>query len=46
MEMGASASDVATEIDRGDDGSVRVAVSWAKPANQGDEDSVAGGQVL
>jgi hypothetical protein len=46
MEMGASASDVATDIDRSDDGSVRVAVSWAKPANQGDEDSVAGGQVL
>lgn len=45
-EMGASASDVVTDIERGDDGSVRVAVSWSKPANQGDEDSVAGGQVL
>lgn len=46
MEMGANGPDVVTDIDRSDDGSVRVAVSWAKPANQGDEDSVAGGQVL
>jgi hypothetical protein len=37
---------VVTDIDRSDDGSVRVAVSWVKPANAGDEDSVAGGQTL
>jgi hypothetical protein len=46
VEMGASVTDVVTDIDRNDDGSVRVAVSWDKPANAGDEDSVAGGQVL
>lgn len=44
MEMGASAADIVTEIDRNDDGSVRVAVSWAKPADAGDEDAVTGGQ--
>ncbi|VXC07284.1 conserved hypothetical protein [Arthrobacter sp. 9AX] len=46
VEMGASVTDVVTDIDRNDDGSVRVAVSWDKPANAGEEDSVAGGQVL
>ncbi|WP_285251129.1 hypothetical protein [Pseudarthrobacter sp. fls2-241-R2A-168] len=46
VEMGASITDVVTDIDRSDDGSVRVAVSWVKPANAGDEDSVAGGQTL
>ncbi|MGX1159545.1 hypothetical protein FBY31_2089 [Arthrobacter sp. SLBN-100] len=46
VEMGASATDVVTDIERGDDGSVRVAVSWDKPANAGDEDAVAGGQTL
>jgi hypothetical protein len=46
VEMGASASDVVTDIERGDDGSVRVAVSWDKPANAGDEDAVTGGQTL
>jgi hypothetical protein len=46
VEMGASASDIVTDIERGDDGSVRVAVSWDKPANAGDEDAVTGGQTL
>ncbi len=46
VEMGASPSDVVTDIDRSDDGGVRVAVSWTKPANAGDEDTVAGGQTL
>jgi hypothetical protein len=46
VEMGANATDVVTDVERGDDGSVRVAVSWDKPANAGDEDAVAGGQTL
>jgi hypothetical protein len=46
LEMGASAADIVTDIDRNDDGSVRVAVSWAKPANAGDEDTVTGGQTV
>jgi hypothetical protein len=46
VEMGASVTDVLTDIERGDDGSVRVAVSWDKPANAGDEDAVTGGQTL
>jgi hypothetical protein len=46
VEMGASVTDVVTDIERGDDGSVRVAVSWDKPANAGDEDAVTGGQTL
>jgi hypothetical protein len=46
VEMGASITDVVTDVERGDDGSVRVAVSWAKPANAGDEDAVTGGQTL
>lgn len=45
-EMGASAADIVTDVERNDDGSVRVAVSWAKPANAGDEDTVTGGQTL
>lgn len=45
-EMGANPADVVTNIERSDDGAVKVAVSWAKPANAGDEDSAAGGQVL
>jgi hypothetical protein len=45
-EMGASATDIVTDVERNDDGSVRVAVSWAKPANAGDEDTVTGGQTL
>jgi hypothetical protein len=44
VEMGASPADVVTDIERGDDGAVQVAVSWAKPANAGDEDAVTGGQ--
>lgn len=46
VEMGASASDIVTDVERNDDGSVKVAVSWAKPANAGDEDTVTGGQTL
>ncbi|MDF2050619.1 hypothetical protein [Arthrobacter sp. Cr_A7] len=46
VEMGASASEVVTDIERNDDGSVRVAVSWDKPANAGDEDAVTGGQTV
>jgi hypothetical protein len=46
VEMGASVTDVVTDIERGDDGSVRVAVSWDKPANAGGEDAVTGGQAL
>jgi hypothetical protein len=46
VEMGASVTDVVTDIERGDDGSVRVAVSWDKPANTGGEDAVTGGQTL
>jgi hypothetical protein len=46
VEMGASVTDVVTDIERGDDGSVRVAVSWDKPANAGGEDAVTGGQRL
>ena len=45
-EMGANPADVVTNIERSDDGAVKVAVSWAKPANAGDEDSATGGQVL
>lgn len=46
MEMGANMAEVATDIERNDDGSVRVAVVWNKAANAGDEDAVAGGQAL
>jgi hypothetical protein len=46
MEMGANMAEVRTDIERNDDGSVRVAVVWDKPANAGDEDAVTGGQVL
>jgi hypothetical protein len=45
-EMGASASDIVTDVERNDDGSVKVNVSWTKPANAGDEDTVTGGQTL
>ena len=46
LEMGASAADIVTDIDRNDDGSVKVNVSWAKPADAGDEDTVTGGQTV
>lgn len=32
MEMGATASEVVEEIEKNDDGSVKVNVSWVKPA--------------
>jgi hypothetical protein len=32
MDMGASASEVVEEIEKNDDGSVTVNVSWVKPA--------------
>ncbi|MGN6440708.1 MAG: hypothetical protein ACTHL6_02270 [Arthrobacter sp.] len=45
-EMGAPATEVATDIERNGDGSVKVVVSWTKPAVAGNEDSVPGGQPL
>ena len=45
-EMGAPAAEVVTDIERNDDGSVKVVVSWTKPAIAGNEDSVPGGQPL
>jgi hypothetical protein len=45
-EMGAPAAEVATDIERNDDGSVKVVVSWTKPAIAGNEDSVPGGRPL
>ncbi|MEJ1181426.1 hypothetical protein ACFC25_21340 [Pseudarthrobacter sp. NPDC055928] len=32
LAMGASVAEVVTDVDRNDDGSVKVVVSWAKPA--------------
>jgi len=46
QEMGAPAAEVATDIERNDDGSVKVVVSWTKPPIAGTEDSVPGGQPL
>jgi hypothetical protein len=46
MEMGANMAEVTTDIERNDDGSVRVAVVWNKPAAAGDEDAVTGGQTV
>ena len=46
MEMGANMAEVRTDIERHDDGSVKVAVVWDKPANAGGEDAAAGGQAL
>jgi hypothetical protein len=31
MEMGASASEVVEEVERNDDGAVKVSVAWVKP---------------
>ena len=45
-EMGAPAADIVTDVERNDDGSVKVAVSWAKPAVAGEEGPVPGGQPL
>ena len=45
-EMGAPPTEMATDIERNDDGSVKVVVSWVKAAIAGDEDSVPGGQPL
>ncbi|ACL41178.1 hypothetical protein Achl_3217 [Pseudarthrobacter chlorophenolicus A6] len=42
MDMGASLADVVTDIERNDDGSVKVAVSWAKPADNGTEEDATG----
>ena len=33
MEMGANMAEVRTDIERNDDGSVKVAVVWDKPGN-------------
>lgn len=32
LAMGAAASEIVAEVERNDDGSVRVSVAWAKPA--------------
>jgi hypothetical protein len=32
LAMGATVADVVTDVERNDDGSVKVVVSWAKPA--------------
>jgi hypothetical protein len=32
LAMGATVGDVVTDVERNDDGSVKVVVSWAKPA--------------
>jgi hypothetical protein len=32
LAMGATAYEVVSEVERNDDGSVKIAVSWAKPA--------------
>jgi hypothetical protein len=42
--MGARPADVVTDIERNDDGSVKVAVSWVKPADNGTEADATGGQ--
>ena len=44
LAMGASVSEVVTDVERNDDGSVEVAVSWAKPAtvDEGVTDDAAG----
>jgi len=44
MDMGANLADVVTDVERNNDGSVKVAVSWAKPADNGTEKDAAGGQ--
>jgi hypothetical protein len=41
LAMGARVSDVVTDVERNDDGSVNVAVSWANPASA--ESTVAEG---
>lgn len=33
LAMGAGVSEVVTDVERNDDGSVKVAVSWANPAS-------------
>lgn len=33
MEMGASLAEIYTDVDRNDDGSVKVVVSWVKPGD-------------
>ncbi|BCW20450.1 hypothetical protein AB0N71_12965 [Pseudarthrobacter enclensis] len=43
-DMGARPADVVTDIERNDDGSVKVAVSWVKPADNGTEADATGGQ--
>lgn len=46
VDMGASLADVVTDVERNDDGSVKVAVSWGKPADNGTEKDVAGGSSM
>ncbi|MCY1673577.1 hypothetical protein OVA06_02405 [Pseudarthrobacter sp. SL88] len=46
VDMGASLADVVTDVERNDDGSVKVAVSWVKPSDNGTEKDVAGGSSM
>ncbi|MFC9770506.1 MULTISPECIES: hypothetical protein [unclassified Pseudarthrobacter] len=46
VDMGASPADVVTDVERNDDGSVKVAVSWAKPADNGTEKDATGGSSM
>jgi len=46
VDMGASLADVVTDVERNDDGSVKVAVSWVKPADNGTEKDAAGGSSM
>lgn len=39
LAMGATVYEVVTEVERNDDGSVEVAVSWAKPGDEGADGS-------
>jgi hypothetical protein len=43
-EMGAGASEIVTDVERNDDGSVKVVVSWTRPADNSGGDTATGGQ--
>jgi hypothetical protein len=42
LAMGATVPEVVTDVERNDDGSVKVVVSWAKPARAGDAATAEG----
>lgn len=42
LAMGATAREVTTDVERNDDGSVKVVVSWAKPAVANDSAAAEG----